>query len=141
MPAPQHGKIGYRIQDEEKWTGQVEEVPHQQVRRPGRLKLRQAVKHIEGIIAFFLYDVVNLHREGLKAVGQGDLYNPQPLHRRKNRFMLREPDVKEVPSIPQGLFRERYRHCAELIQRTDFPDHIVSQADIIQCGIHGRNTG
>ena len=139
VPAPEHRKISDRIQNEKEGTGQMEKIPHEQVCRPGRLQLRQTVEDIEGIIAFLFDDVVDLHGEGLKAVGQGNLNDPQALHGRQDRLMLRKTDIEQVSLIPHGLLRKGDCHCAELIQRSHFPDHVVPQTDIVQCGIHRRN--
>ena len=94
VPAPQDGKIGHRIQNEKEGTGQVKEVPHEQVRRPGGLQLRQAVKNIEGIIPLFFNDVVDLHRKGLKPVRQGHPDDPQALHGGQDGVMLRKADIE-----------------------------------------------
>ena len=69
MLAPNYREKGNCIQDKEEGAGDSEKVTHHKVCCPRRLKLRQTVKHIKGIVTLLLYHVMNIHSEVLEPVG------------------------------------------------------------------------
>ena len=116
MPAPDDREKGHRVQDKQEGTGDPEEVAHHQVRGPGSLQLRKAVKHVESIPAFLLNRLVDLHREGFKPVGQR---HADPLDLRALRHQLRmarKPEIDDVPPVLLRLLHKGIREMAEFIQ-------------------------
>lgn len=79
VPAPQHGKIGHRVQLKEVGTGDHKEVTHHQVGGPDDLQLGQAVKHIEGLPARPCNDLMDSHRKLLKPLPGIQMAYLQPL--------------------------------------------------------------
>ena len=61
--------IRQAIEDKKERTCDAEKVSHHEVGGPGRLKLRQTIEHIEGIVSFFLDDVMDIDRKGFESVG------------------------------------------------------------------------
>ena len=66
--SPDDREEGDRVQDEQERAGDPEEIAHHQVRCPGRLQVGKAVKDIERVLSFLFDHVVNVDREGFKAV-------------------------------------------------------------------------
>ena len=140
LPAD-HGEIGDRIELKEERTGQMEKIAHHKVRRPGDLELRQTVEHIEGVKAFFFYQIVDLHRKILKEMRQVDGHNFKPLPRCQKGLMRRKADIDQIPSVFYGLFDHRLHEEPEFAEIGHLPDDVVSQTNMVKCFIHLRDPG
>ena len=116
MPASDDREKGHRVQDKQEGAGHPEEVAHHHVRGPGGLQFRKTVKHIEGIPAFLLDCLMDLHSEGFKPVRQR---HTDPFYLRALRHKLRMAGKTEIDNVPPVLFRllhKRNRETAEFIQ-------------------------
>ena len=107
-------KEGNRIQDKQEGTGNPEEIAHHQVCGPGSLQVRQAVKHIKGVFAFLLNDVMDVYRKGFKTVGQGQLHGFDFGTVSNQRFMGGEAEIDDIPVIPDCLLHIRFHEQPEL---------------------------
>ena len=115
MPAPQHGEVGHRVQLEQVRAGDAEEVAHHQVGVPHRLKLRQAVEHVEGVPARAGDLVVDGHGEGLEARVRIELHHLNAGQVVQYRRMLGEADVEYVPPVLLRLLDERHGEKPEFV--------------------------
>ena len=141
MLPPDQREKGHRIQGKQIGAGYLEEVPHHQVRRPGCLQLREAVEHIEGVVALLPDDLMDRHRKGLEPVGELHVHDLDPRPLLKKRRVRGEADVDQIPSVPDRLLRIRLDKKAEILQTVHPPDHVVSQTDIVEAFVHLRDPG
>ena len=141
MPAADKRKVGDRVQNEKERTGQMEEVSHHQIRGPGLLKFGEAVEDIEGVASLAFDDVVEIDRESLEEMGQLHVFYLEALSRGKDRLVLRKAYVDKIPSVLYRLIREPLRDAAELVERRDLPNDIVSKTYVLQGLVHVGNTG
>ena len=107
MSAPDQRKEGDRIQLKQKRTGDAEEIAHHQIRRPGSLQFRQAVKNVESVPAGFRNQVVDRDRERLKPVRQFNVYCPDLRMAFRQRRVRRETNINDLPPVPDGLIQIR----------------------------------
>ena len=141
MSAADDRKVGNCVQRKQKRAGEMEKIPHHQVGCPGFFQLRKTVEDVQSILSFLFYQVMNIHCEGFKPVGEFHGNNTHTVHLLKNRRMLRKPDIDQFFSLPDNLLRESGGKQAEFLKRRHLPYHIISQTDRIQRDIHGRNAG
>ena len=140
MLAADDREEGNRVEDEEERTGDAEEVAHHQIGRPCRLQLRQAVKHIEGVLSLPLDQVVNIHRKILKPVVKRHL---DGLHLRTvlhKRLVAREAEIDDVPLIRLRLADIGLHKQPKLRKVRHSPDNIVTEPDIVKRLVHLRDT-
>ena len=116
VPAADHREERDGVENEQEGTGHTEEIPHHQIRRPGRLQIGEAVKNIESVAAFPLNDSVDLDREGLEPVRKLDI-DPLDLRTFGDQLRMRsKTEIDDIAAVAFSLLNERIRETAEIIE-------------------------
>ena len=99
------------------------EILHHQVRGPGRLQIRQAVKNIEHIAFAVDQEVIYGHGESFKPMRKGNMLLLH--HSLRHQPLVGEMDIDDFHTRLLPVLYKRGKELLKLPQIIDLPDDIV----------------